>query len=593
MPSQLIVLQHFAYKKIPTSESRTKSLYFHGDFAWAPAASGLDVLIKEGDFLQTSTFYNCFSLTKWFEYCSIKKLFVNITGRGHGRVDVFNRNFAGEELFLTSFMVELSEKGTPYEIPLPEKKEGIIFLRLVALSDVVVTGGAFLTDAPIQQNVRLGVVVTHYNQIESVSRLIHSFQAFRKEFIDDIGNGVELVVVDNSRTIPDALSVESVRIIKSPNFGGAGGYSRGKLYLEESGFTHCIYMDDDVGCDFECVFRVLMIFAFAKMPFSISGTIIDKTRGCRVLQVGGKYKHGDCWWPLLPNLDLADVGSVTLVDRLHRRISFGAFPFYAYPLRSTPNYPFPFFVRGDDVLFGLQNEEANIVAWPGVGVSISSSTIILRENPQSLYQDARALFVIELCTGAKRPLTCFLRVFSRLVLTQLFSYKYASVESIFRALRDVSIGPSFFRANLDTTQIRQKNKELCQAEQYKWLDLDLDLEEPLCSRCRVIRFLTLNGFLLPKLFMKGRKKVALVRKDFHAPFGSIFRYRYVCYENAAGMQLLVEHDKWKMAKILLKWFFSCVHVVFAFHHIRRAYLAELHDLTSSQFWRDNFSQKKF
>ena len=593
MPSQLIGLQHLAYKKIPTCEAKSRSLYFHGDFAWRPEPDGMNVLIDKGGFIQTSTFYNCFSLTKWFEYCAIKNLFVNITGRGYVRVDVFNRNFAGEELFLTSFMVELSETGTPYAIPLPEKKEGIIILRLVALSDVIVAGGSFLTDAPLQQNVKLGVVVTHYNQIKSVSRLIDSFQAFKKQFGEDFGDGVELIIVDNSRTLPDVLSSESVRIIKSPNFGGAGGYSRGKLYLEENGFTHCIYMDDDVGCDFECVFRVLRIFAFAKIPFSISGTIIDKARGCRVLQVGGKYKHGNCWWPLLPNLDLADVGSVTLIDRFHQRIGFGAFPFYAYPLKSTPNYPFPFFVRGDDVLFGLQNEKTNIVAWPGVGVSISSSTIILRENPQSLYQDARALFVIELCTCEKRPLFCLLRVFSRLALTQVFSYKYASVESVFRALRDVLIGPSFFRTHLDTTQIRQQNKELCLAEQYKWLDLDLDLEAPPYPRRRMIRYLTLNGLLLPRMFMKGRKKAAFVQKSFHAPFGSIFRYRYVCYENAAGMQLLVEHDKLKMVRSLLKWLFSCIHIAFAFRSVRRSYLAELKDLTSVGFWRDNFTQKRF
>ena len=593
MPSQLIVLQHFSYKKIPTCEAKSRSLYFHGDFTWSPVPSGINVSIDKDDFIQTSTFYNCFSLTKWFEYCEIKNLFVNITGRGHVRVDVFNRDFIGEESFLTSFVVELSETGAPHEIPLPEKKEGIIFLRLVALSDAMITGGSFLTDAPFQQDVKLGVVVTHYNQIKSVSRLIDSFQTFRKQFGEDLGDGVELIIVDNSRTLPDVLSSESVRIIKSPNFGGAGGYSRGKLYLEENGFTHCIYMDDDVGCDFECVFRVLRIFAFAKIPFSISGTIIDKARGCRVLQVGGKYKHGNCWWPLLPNLDLADVGSVTLIDRFHQRIGFGAFPFYAYPLKSTPNYPFPFFVRGDDVLFGLQNEKTNIVAWPGVGVSISSSTIILRENPQSLYQDARALFVIELCTCEKRPLFCLLKVFSRLALTQMFSYKYASVESVFRALRDVLMGPSFFRTHLDTTQIRQQNKELCLAEQYKWLDLDLDLEAPPYPRRRMIRYLTLNGLLLPQMFMKGRKKAALVQKSFHAPFGSIFRYRYVCYENAAGMQLLVEHDKLKMVRSLLKWFFSCIHIAFVFRSVRRSYLAELKDLTSVGFWRDNFTQKRF
>lgn len=585
MGNALTTLQHFIYQKAPTLGIAQRDLYFRGEFNASFDLSRFSLFIRRGAWVSTSTFFNCFSLTKWLTWCKIGRLFVNLTGKGAVRVEIFLRECSGAERFLLSKEGKIDD-GFQIEVPVNGYREGLIILGIWAMSHVELTGGAFLTDGQAVNSVRLGIVVTHYNQLSSVERLVREYKIARERFPANI----ELVVVDNSQNLPSSFLSEGVHILKNQNFGGSGGYARGKLYLERNGFTHGIYMDDDVDVDLENAYRVFQIFSYAIVPLAISGVILDKDTSTGVLQVGGRYKPGTCWHPVLPGLNMSNLGDLTILDRFRGRLEFGAFPFYAYSMASVRHYPFPFFVRGDDILFGLKDGASHKVAWPGVGISISSAEIGSRESPQSLYQDARALFVIELSTTRHCPFLNFVKTYARLVLLQLFSYKYASVESIFRALRDVFKGPEFFVANLDATSIRVANRDLCQLEKYEWCDYDIEVELPHKRHSRILQILTVNGLFLPCFLMK--RNAALQRKSFRAVFSEIFCYRYVCYENAQGMRLMVKQEKLRILGQLFRLAFSCVWILPRFRRMQATYRLKSNEFSSADFWGRVYSQKE-
>lgn len=346
-------------------------------------------------------------------------------------------------------------------------------------------------------------------------------------------------------------------------------------------------MDDDVGVDPECIYRVQKIYEYARLEFSISGLILSKDDGHTVLQVGGRYKNGFCWIPVCSGYDMADLADLIKLNRTHAKIDFGAFPFYAFPLKSSKNYPFPFFVRGDDVLFGLQQSNLAKKFWLGIGVLISRSGLILKECPHTLYQDCRALIAIELMSKNKSSLLKVLRIYTRMCLSQVFSYKYASAHAVNSALLDVLKGPSFFENELDQRSIRERNKKFNVKERYEWTD---ETEEVECSKnrhsLRIIRLITLNGLLLPVFLL--RRKAVLQNKGFRASFREIFGYRYVCYESLDGKRLIVAQDKCVIFKLLLKWLSISISIVCSYKKLKHSYVDCSSRMTSKKFWSQKY-----
>ena len=561
-------------------------LYFYGSYCDTWTNNLPSITIQRSNVVTTESFYNAFPLSKWVEYCDLQDLKFFLRGKGSVSFTVFLKQHNGVTIIMCSGILTLQDSEEVVHIPFDKKhSEGFIILKLTAIRPTVITGGGFATEQQPINHVRLGVVVTHFNQLQAIKRTIEHFHSYQHQ----LSHKVTLVIVDNSKNIPPTLATEGVIILPNLNYGGSGGYARGKLYLEEHHFTHCVFMDDDVDVDFECIYRTLMIFSYATSNFSISGTIISKDDGLTILQVGGYYKEGCCWAPVLGGLSLADVASLVYLNRSRAKIEFGAFPFYAYRLDCNNRYPFPFFVRGDDVLFGLQNNSCKKIPWLGIGISISCLDIINRESPQSMYQDSRALLILELShVKRKSSLRTLLTVFSRLYLTQLFSYKYASVEAVCYALTDTLKGPQFYKENLDTATIRARNKALVALEKYEWYDGEEEFELPKRMRwSRIISRLTLNGFLLPPCFFK--RKGVLQPKGFKATFSETYRYKKIAYQDCYGRIWLATHHKGTILKLILRWFALLVKVSLQYKSLSTKYREAISDMTSVNFWTSTYN----
>lgn len=111
------------------------------------------------------------------------------------------------------------------------------------------------------QNGKVGIVVVTYNRL---ALLQEEMDALRKQTYKNF----QIIVVNNGSTdnTADWLKQQSdIIVITQENLGGAGGFFTGMKYVaEDSSFTFCWIMDDDVICSENALEE--LVIAYKKKP---------------------------------------------------------------------------------------------------------------------------------------------------------------------------------------------------------------------------------------------------------------------------------------------------------------------------------------
>jgi GT2 family glycosyltransferase len=164
-------------------------------------------------------------------------------------------------------------------------------------------------------------------------------------------------VINNDTRAKISPIHQQITVHKNPNLGGSGGFARG-LYeaSKDPGITHCLFMDDDASCDIESIIKTYKILSSSDNPnLAIAGCMTYEHKPSILSEAGAKMLLFDVSYKAnKQNLDLTKQDDVSAFHKMER-IDYGGWWFYAFPIMHTPYYPFPFFVRGDDILFGLMN----------------------------------------------------------------------------------------------------------------------------------------------------------------------------------------------------------------------------------------------
>ncbi len=186
-------------------------------------------------------------------------------------------------------------------------------------------------------------------------------------------------------------------------------------------------------------------------------------------------------------------------------------------------------MRGDDSYFSLANNFEII----GVnGVVSHQEDFFTKQTPLTVYLDMRYHLlhhtIFDRLRGSRlRNIYMMWRYFNRFNA----SYHYESAAAINIAMEDVLAGPQFWEENLDMAAKRKQISGLTQDEKIK-ANFSWDHGQTVSNGVRnynssfwvVIRFLTLNGHLLPKLayHKKGRRMPldfrANIRESFLRPY---------------------------------------------------------------------------
>jgi len=556
------------------------------DRAWAGLESpGLYFL--QGGLASTDTFYNGVTLSAWRRLCDVRSASLVLEGAGHFVVSIGLHRAGQASLWLGERSLRL-EAGRPHAFDVPSWErfdDGLLFMRLRALESGWIGAARYVTALEPPNPVRLGIVITHFNRPVQVAAAV---DRLTRQVLDraDLRRRITLTVIDNSGNLP-VQPRPGVEVIANRNLGGSGGFTRGLLELVDgASHTHALFMDDDASCETESIVRSSALLQYARDPhLAVSGSLLREVAPWQLLEKGVRFDHqvrAQCG-----GLDMRRVEHLLEAELPRAAPDYGAWWFFAFPLRDVRRYPFPFFVRGDDVLFGLANRFP-IATLNGVGCF--GEDFGVKHSPLTAYLDARYHLVLALLDrrGARRRV---LWVARRLFLQALKTYHYSSARAVVLAMKHVMSGPQFFVDHIDLRAVREEIGAWLPSE--KPLPL-AQIQEPVPMRPArrahesplrtLLRLFTLQGFLLPDALLKDRTTV--LEKDFLGRSSAVFRYRRVVYRHAqSGTGYRLEHDRRRFFGALRDFMPVLWSLLRNTEALHREYVEGVDRMTTPGFWR--------
>ena len=538
----MTALQSLVLPNLDVPASEDMSVRLAGD-AWVRLAAGC-IEFDRGGVASGDTFYNGLSIGAWKRVCSIAGLQLRLEGQGRFvlRLGVHRERQASLWLAEHELTLQPGEAATlPIEV-WPTLRDGLLFWSLRALGPGRIDAAAWCsTDAPAR-DVRLAIVITHFNRqaqvVPAIERILRALGAR-----DDLASHVSLTVVDNSSNL-GLGSRPGLQVIPSRNLGGTGGFVRGLLAAIDGGLhSHVLFMDDDASCETESIARTWALLSHATdARQAVCGALMREAAPWELLEKGARFDTEV--QAIHKGLDLRRVDDLLRADDASSQPAYGAWWFFAFPIDQIQALPFPFFVRGDDIQFGLRNRFRIATL---NGIACLGEDFGVKHSPLTAYLDARYHLVLSLL-DAGRPRRQLRWVAGRLFVKSLTAYQYSSARAVTLALRHVLEGPDFFGRNVDLQGVRteigawQPDEKLRPIDHASLGPLRKDRRRGESVLRRLARLVTLQGFLLPKALIKDRTIVQ--DKNFHGRASATFRYRRVLYEHpASGTGFVAAYDR--------------------------------------------------
>jgi len=583
----MIILQNFIFPDPAICDEH--DLYYRISGAGGFCPDTQEVRLGQGAGLVFDTYFNLLNIGKWRAACTLRGLYAGICGHGRVAVRVCHATPGGACRVLYSQEAVLSD--IPYLADLSHfadtATDGLIHVEVTALQDGVrITAGHFATRTRPATQPKLAVSITTFRREPEIRRTVARFEAFLPQF--EFGDHVHVQVVDNGHSA-DIRASATVTPLTNHNYGGAGGFARGLFEAQKAGFSHCLFMDDDASFHMENITRAYVFLALAKdRRAAVAGSMITNARKWAMWE-NGAWFDGSCH-PMFCGTDLRGSDAVRQMEFESARPApptlYGGWWFFAFAIDQVVHYPFPFFVRGDDISFSLANDFA-ITTLNGV-VSFQDD-FAEKESPLTLYLDLRNHLVHHLVFDAlERSALGTARVGLRFVMRSLLRFHYETARTQLLAWQDVMRGPHFFDDNLDMSARRAIIGAMVKTETWRDIDPQMIVERrrytqgPIERRRRWGRY-TLNGHLVPGSARRWDRIVleADRRADLVAGFGAA----QITYLNATRDKgYTVTQSKWQ--SLVICWQMTGVWLRFLWGHraLKAAYRRGYGEMTTRAYW---------
>ena len=442
---------------------------------------------------------------------------------------------------------------------------------------------------PAPRQVRLATIVTAFRRDDEVQSSISRFAA---SSLPKAGH--RLLVIDNGRTL-HAGSFDWGAIIPNPNLGGAGGFTRGLLEAKAAaGFTHALFMDDDASCHFESIDKTIACLNWAKDDaLAISGSMLLLEQPWIQHEAGARFHSAFGLVSVSHNLDLREKVNV-LANEAGGRVDYGAWWFFAFPLKHAKNYAFPFFVRGDDQQFSRANTFS--IATMN-GIACWQQRFDDKATPSVDYLAHRADFVIGLM---RVPDSFFGRVklvrqMARPIFREALAFRYGFAHARCDAVDDVFKGPAFFEQNLSAlprlAQLKAKYASFYAA------DIQLDAKSAGSIKkwrnreglWRLASTITIGGHLLPNALLSER---SVIIPFLHHSGSGFLRKNVVYYSPRVQRGFVVKKSLPQLLGVTWRYLGQALKLLTGGAELRKRYQERLPYLQSEEFWRRHLELPK-
>lgn len=534
---------------------------------------------------QTSSFdayVNLFNLGNWTYFCDLTGLRLWLSGTGTLTLRIWHN---GETLLQTE-EITLTPKGQ--SVPLDASLGGVISFDIAAETTASIASAHFVTnhDPARHPPIGLAVVITTFRREEAVSKTAARMTA-HLDTAPDLDTA-HLFVVDNGQSLalPDH---PRLTLIPNRNLGGAGGFARGLLAAETAGgFTHVLFMDDDATFAMENLHRTAAFLQLARDPkTALAGAMISELRPWQMWENGAIFDQ-QCH-PQFNKLDLRDTAAVIAMENATPAKPanfYGGWWYFAFPIEDLKYYPFPFFVRGDDVSFSLSNafKPATLN-----GVMSFQEDFFAKASPLTHYLDLRYhLHVALVQNGHDRGRVQTLLLAARHIGGSIFRMHYETATAELLALQDIINGADVFTNDPTMQAKRAQIGTLTKTERWMLAPAQQPTQnQPLSRTSDILNKLTINGHLIPGFGWFGRHARIPVKQR-----GKLWATAWASSATFSTLDqtqsYTVRHNKWTFAKLICKGAWLSLLWLTRYRKIQDTHRESFPKLASRNFWESAF-----
>jgi galactofuranosylgalactofuranosylrhamnosyl-N-acetylglucosaminyl-diphospho-decaprenol beta-1,5/1,6-galactofuranosyltransferase len=329
----------------------------------------------------------------------------------------------------------------------------------------------WVTDDIVSRPSSLAVAITTFNRQEACLRQLGALAAAARDGGSLDGVLGQVILVDQG-TLPVAESAgftavrdslgERLTVIRQQNLGGSGGFTRGLHEgLKDPRITHVALLDDDALAQPEGLAYAWAFAQAARQPTLVGGHMFDAAAPTTLYRLGEVLDRTRFTWTSLP-------GTPMNTDLAHTPVSDHRWLGPAYSVDFQPwwmclvpraaveaiGLPMPFFLKWDDVEFGLRAKAAGFVSvvLPGAVVWHDSWVGKDAESGWQAYFLLRNRIVTALLhdTGP----TALAAEWMAVSLRHLAHREPAAAAVRWAALKDVLHGPGWLHRDLATARGR-------------------------------------------------------------------------------------------------------------------------------------------
>ncbi len=579
-----------------------EALYWSSRKAVAYNHEGKSLDFAAGGRIEFNSFHNAFAAKQWELHDKKHRLHILVEGNGELHVEV-HAVTPKDRFLLTAAKVNFETEPTvgraTIELPdiyrTPADCDKIIYIIAWSEGRASLKRVSYCTALPPRRTVKLGAVITHFKREKWV---LPALARMSRELLGDvqIAPCVHVFVIDNSRSLPPDHG-EGITVIPNRNLGGAGGFTRGLLETEDGdGFTHCLFMDDDATMEIEPIKRTIRFLSYCEERVSVAGGLFLLSQPTEAFESSGRWNHTTS--PVCYELDVSKPENLAKYVADDELGQYGGWWFYAFGLKDFRYYPFPFFVRGDDIGFGLMN---GLRIKSLLGVASWAECFESKESVVIAYLNFRHMVMNSVVAKSCSPYP-LMRLVTSWTVRLLICYRYAAAEATLKALEDGLKGEAYWRDNLDTALLREQLAPLAADESYvPPRELESRLAEkglrlpPIRREFKetllrwIVRHVSLNGHLLPPSWCQSVP--AVLPKTYLAPATMVFPHTTVVMRRETdGQMAVVRRDIKRAMAILLRLPFVLGKVWWAFTFDRQRLTDIYNRLTTREFWLEVYPE---
>lgn len=415
-----------------------------------------------------STYFNAFPASYWQHWTRVRSVRLVATVEGRGLISVYKSSARGRASALAS--KSFDDETVTFDLPITSFIDGGSYWFDIAAGgeDATLISAEWQVAAPegwAAGKATVGITTFNrptycLNQIIAVGQNEHVHEVLDRVIVVDQGTDL----VSDQPGFADAAAAlgDTLQIVRQPNLGGSGGFSRAMLEgLESEDSDYVLLLDDDAISEPEAIVRAVRFADFAVTPTIVGGGMLhldDRS----VL-----YTQGEVWDPrkswMRPSgaseydHDFAEE-PLRETPELHRYLGadFNGWWMCLIPtsiLREI-GLSLPVFLKFDDIEFSLRARAKGYptVCLPGVAVwhmawHDKDPTRTWEEYFIHRNRVITGLLHSDVRNGGYLPLHSFLGD-----IKLLFMLQYSAVRLRHEALKDAFRGPSVLPELLPTKQ---------------------------------------------------------------------------------------------------------------------------------------------